>query len=46
VEIATTVGTQARKEGVATKLAEDELRQRVVAAQWVPAYPSFAAVAK
>jgi malate dehydrogenase (oxaloacetate-decarboxylating) len=45
-EIATAVGTQAQKEGVAPKLAEDELRQRVVAAQWVPAYPPFAAVAK
>ena len=45
-EIATAVGTQAQKEGVAPKLAEDELRQRVVAAQWVPAYPLFAKVAK
>jgi malate dehydrogenase (oxaloacetate-decarboxylating) len=45
-EIATAVGTQAQKEGVAPKLAEDELRQRVVAAQWVPTYPSFAAAAK
>jgi malate dehydrogenase (oxaloacetate-decarboxylating) len=45
-EIATAVGTQAQKEGVALKLAEDELCQRVVATQWVPAYPSFAAVAK
>jgi malate dehydrogenase (oxaloacetate-decarboxylating) len=45
-EIATAVGTQAQKEGVAPKLAEDELRQRVIAAQWVPAYPPFAAVAK
>ncbi|MGB7464876.1 MAG: NAD-dependent malic enzyme [Candidatus Acidiferrum sp.] len=45
-EIATAVGTQAQKDGVAPKLGEDALRQRVVAAQWVPAYPSFAAVAK
>ena len=45
-EIATAVGSQAQKGGVATKLAEGELRQRVVGAQWVPTYPSFAAVAK
>ena len=45
-EIATAVGTQAQKDGVAPKLAEDELRQRVVAAQWVPTYPSFTAAAK
>jgi malate dehydrogenase (oxaloacetate-decarboxylating) len=45
-EIATAVGMQAQKDGVAPKLAEDALRQRVVAAQWVPAYPSFAAVTK
>ena len=45
-EIATAVGTQAQKDGVAPKLGEDALRQRVVAAQWVPAYPSFAAVTK
>jgi malate dehydrogenase (oxaloacetate-decarboxylating) len=40
-EIATAVGMEAQKEGVAPKLAEDELRRRVLAAQWVPAYPSF-----
>ena len=45
-EIATAVGTQAQKDGVAPKLGEDALRQRVVAAQWIPAYPSFAAVTK
>jgi malate dehydrogenase (oxaloacetate-decarboxylating) len=38
VQIATAVGTQAQKQGLAPKLVEDELRQRVVAAQWVPAY--------
>src|SRR4029077_10286632 len=42
----TAVGTQAQKDGVAPKLGEDALRQRVVAAQWIPAYPSFAAVTK
>jgi malate dehydrogenase (oxaloacetate-decarboxylating) len=45
-QIATAVGMQAQKDGVAPKLVEDELRQRVVAAQWVPAYPPLAAVAK
>jgi malate dehydrogenase (oxaloacetate-decarboxylating) len=45
-EIATAVGVEAQKEGVAPKLAEDELRRRVLAAQWVPAYPSFDAATK
>jgi malate dehydrogenase (oxaloacetate-decarboxylating) len=41
-EIAIAVGIEAQKEGLAPKLAEDELRQRVMAAQWTPAYPSLA----
>src|SRR6266404_1243071 len=40
-EIAVAVGIQAQKEGLAPKLPEDELRQRVTAAQWTPAYPSL-----
>jgi malate dehydrogenase (oxaloacetate-decarboxylating) len=40
-EIAIAVATEAQKEGVAPKLAEDELRQRVTATQWTPAYPSL-----
>jgi malate dehydrogenase (oxaloacetate-decarboxylating) len=40
-EIALAVGIEAQKEGVAPKLAEDDLRQRVKTTQWVPAYPSF-----
>ena len=40
-EIATAVGIEAQKDEVAPKLAEDELRRRVIAAQWTPAYPSF-----
>jgi malate dehydrogenase (oxaloacetate-decarboxylating) len=40
-EIAIAVGLEAQKNGVAPKLAEDELRQRVITAQWTPAYPSF-----
>jgi malate dehydrogenase (oxaloacetate-decarboxylating) len=44
VEIATAVGIQAQKDGVAQKLAEDELRQMVMATQWIPAYTSLAAV--
>jgi malate dehydrogenase (oxaloacetate-decarboxylating) len=41
-EIAVAVGIQAQKEGLAPKTTEDELRQRVAAAQWTPAYPSLA----
>jgi malate dehydrogenase (oxaloacetate-decarboxylating) len=41
-EIAIAVGFEAQKDGVAPKLAEDELRRRVTAAQWIPAYQSFA----
>src|SRR6266478_4421051 len=41
-QIAIAVGIEAQKDGLAPKLAEDELRQRVMAAQWTPAYPSFA----
>ncbi|HWO33981.1 MAG TPA: NAD-dependent malic enzyme [Candidatus Acidoferrum sp.] len=41
-EIAIAVGMEAQKEGLAPKLAEDELRQRVTAAQWTPAYASLA----
>jgi malate dehydrogenase (oxaloacetate-decarboxylating) len=39
-QIAIAVGLEAQRGGVAPKLAEDELRQRVKAAQWMPAYPS------
>jgi malate dehydrogenase (oxaloacetate-decarboxylating) len=41
-EIAVAVGIQAQKDGVAPNLAEDELRKRVMATQWTPAYQSFA----
>jgi malate dehydrogenase (oxaloacetate-decarboxylating) len=40
-QIAIAVGVEAQKDGLAPKLAEDELRQRVTAAQWTPAYPSL-----
>ena len=40
--IATAVGLEAQRAGVAPKTTEDELRQRVMATQWTPAYPSFA----
>ena len=40
-EIAFAVGLEAQKEGVAPKLSEDELRQRVLEAQWTPAYASL-----
>ena len=37
-EIAFAVGIEAQKDGVAPQLSADELRQRVSAAQWTPAY--------
>ena len=41
VEIAVAAGIQAQKDGVAPKISEDELHQRVLKTQWTPAYPSF-----
>ncbi len=38
IEIATAVGIEAVKEGVAPKATPDEIRQRVIATQWTPAY--------
>jgi malate dehydrogenase (oxaloacetate-decarboxylating) len=43
VEMAIAVGIEAQKGGLAPKVSEDELRQRVIAAQWTPSYTSFAA---
>jgi malate dehydrogenase (oxaloacetate-decarboxylating) len=40
-EIAFAVGVQAQKEGVASKISEDELRRRVHETQWAPAYRNF-----
>jgi malate dehydrogenase (oxaloacetate-decarboxylating) len=42
VQIATAVSLEAQRAGVAPKTSEDELRQRVIARQWTPAYSSFA----
>src|ERR1700756_2661676 len=42
-QIAVAVGMEAQMDGLAPKLSENELRQRVMAAQWTPAYPSFVA---
>ena len=39
--IALAVGIQAQKDGVAPKVTEDELRRRVLATQWTPAYPNL-----
>jgi len=39
-EIAFAVGIQAQNDGVAPKLSEEELRQRVRNTQWNPAYPA------
>jgi malate dehydrogenase (oxaloacetate-decarboxylating) len=41
MEIAIAVSMEAQKDGFAPKLAEGELRRKVAAAQWVPAYPSL-----
>ncbi|MGA2430077.1 MAG: NAD-dependent malic enzyme [Candidatus Acidiferrum sp.] len=41
-EIALAVGIQAQKEGLAPKTTEEELHQRLTAAQWTPAYPPLA----
>ena len=40
-DIAVAVGIEAQKQGLAPKISEDELRQRVLKAQWTPTYPSF-----
>ena len=37
-EIALAVGIEAQKNGVAPKMSEDELRQRVQETQWMPSY--------
>ncbi|HEX4770519.1 MAG TPA: NAD-dependent malic enzyme [Bryobacteraceae bacterium] len=37
-EIAVAVAIEAQKDGVAPKISEDELRQRVLKAQWTPSY--------
>jgi malate dehydrogenase (oxaloacetate-decarboxylating) len=42
VHIATAVGLEAQRAGVAPKATEEELHQRVMATQWTPAYPSLA----
>jgi malate dehydrogenase (oxaloacetate-decarboxylating) len=42
-QIAIAVGIEAQKDGLVPKMSENELRQRVMAAQWTPAYPSFVA---
>jgi malate dehydrogenase (oxaloacetate-decarboxylating) len=39
-QIALAVGLEAQRSGLAPKLAEDELRRRVIATQWTPAYTS------
>jgi malate dehydrogenase (oxaloacetate-decarboxylating) len=40
-QIAVAVGMEAQKHDLAPKTSEEELRERVTAAQWTPAYPSF-----
>src|SRR2546425_1987125 len=41
--IAIAIGRQAQRDGVAPQTSDAELRERVAATQWTPAYPSFAA---
>ena len=41
VEIATAVGLEAQRAGVAPKTTEEKLRQRVVETQWTPAYTAL-----
>jgi malate dehydrogenase (oxaloacetate-decarboxylating) len=38
IQIATAVGLEAQRAGVAPKTTEEELRRRVISAQWTPAY--------
>ena len=40
-EIAVAVGIQAQKDGVALKISENELRERVRKTQWTPAYSAL-----
>jgi len=42
-EIAVAVGIEAQRDNVAPKLSEDELRRRVLDAQWTPAYSALEA---
>ncbi len=39
--IAIAIGVEAQKNGVAPKLSEDELRERVLKTQWTPAYTAL-----
>ncbi|HVX13931.1 MAG TPA: NAD-dependent malic enzyme [Pirellulales bacterium] len=41
VYIAIAVGREAQQAGLAPKTSEEELRERVTAAQWEPSYPTF-----
>ena len=40
-EIAVAVGLEAQKEGLAPNISETELKRRVAATQWTPAYPNY-----
>ncbi len=40
-DIAVAVGLQAQREGIAPRISEEDLRRKVQATQWIPAYPSF-----
>jgi len=40
-DIAVAVGIEAQKQGLAPKTSEDELRQRVLKAQWTPTYSNL-----
>jgi len=40
-EIAVAVGLEAQKEGLAPEISEIELKRRVAATQWTPAYANY-----
>jgi malate dehydrogenase (oxaloacetate-decarboxylating) len=43
-QLAIAVGMAAQSDGVAPRMAEEELEQKVLAAQWTPAYPLIAPI--
>jgi hypothetical protein len=42
VEIATAVGLETQRAGLASQTSAEELRARVAASQWTPEYPRLA----
>jgi malate dehydrogenase (oxaloacetate-decarboxylating) len=44
VEIAVAVGREAQKDNLAPAVSDEELRRRVIATQWTPAYEAFSEI--